>query len=201
MIFDCQGHMLLLLWHWTSALLTCHVAVVFYFCSSHQCWLPSAFPSVTVALWAELGTIPSQTSSHHWQRWFITFCLSLPILFNSVLIFCVYFYTDALSVGKNIAWSMSRCFFPLLCMVSLCVPSHLQICFFFQGFSFPLWIHMPVYVILGMDGLSLISFCSGIMFFQLLPRLNWLILLSFLWDAVFIQGVGPRWVQFCAGIC
>lgn len=208
----------MLLWHSRSTLLTCHIAVVFYFCSSLQQGLTSAFLSVAVALWTEVGIVASQTSSHHWQWWFIVFqlfCLSLPILFDSVFILHVYFYMEGSFCRKEHSTVCASPASPatpaslmptgkLVCALS---SSNLP---YIQESSFPLCqssLHcLRMHMTLGMDGISSISFCSHDMFFQLCFRLNRIILLLFLRDTLLIlwkfklQGVEPGWALFCAGI-
>lgn len=194
--------MLLLLWHSRSTLLTCHIAVVFCFCSSLHQGLTSAFLSVAIALRTEVGIVASQTSSHHWQ-WFIIFqlfSLSLPILFDSDFIFCMYFYMEGFFSRKErngLTWSVSpfllQPLLPLWCLVSWYVPSHLQI-YLISGIQLSLisefsasLVNTHAAVTLGMDGISLISFCSHSMFFQLCFKLNQIILLWFLRDTILMQ--------------
>lgn len=156
-VVDCQCHMLLLLWHSGSTLLTCHIAVVFCFCSSLHQGLTSAFLSVAVALWTVVGIVASQTSSHHWQ-WFIIFQLfCLLILFDSDLIFCMYFYMEGSFSRKEhsmVCESLSSPTTPaslipdkLVCALSSSnFPCTQESSFpFYQSSLHPLWIHMPLW--------------------------------------------------------
>lgn len=136
--------MLLLLWHSRSTLLTCHIAVVFCFCSSLQQGLTSSFLWVAVALWKK-----------SWYCGFPDFVPPLTVvvyyiptvvfLFPFYLILFLYsscvFTWRALSVGKSVAWSVSlflpQPLLPLSCLVSWYVPSHLQICLIFRNPAFP----------------------------------------------------------------
>lgn len=139
--FDCQCHMLLLLWCCRSTLLTCHVAVVFGFCSSLQQWLPGTLSVVVVGLWTELGIVASQTSSHNQQWWFIMFqmfCLSLPILFDSIFIFSMYFSTEGSFCRKEHSTVYeSPCFSFLFYAWEVCMcPLNFKFTFFLSGIQF-----------------------------------------------------------------
>lgn len=189
--------MLLLLWRSRSTLLTCHIAVVFCFCSSLQQGLTSAFLSVAAALWAEVGIV---ASSHHWQWWFIIFqlfCLSLPILFDSVFIFCVYFNMEGSFCKKEHNMVCESLSSPTpgwgRYLISCYVPSHLQICLLFRNPASPcvralcIPCECTCSMTLGMDGISLVFLsavivCSCSCAF----RLNWIILFWFLRDTILI---------------
>lgn len=121
-------------------LLTCHVAMVFCFCSSLQQWLPSAFPSGAVALWTELSIVASQTSPRRWQyskRSVFLFLFYLILFLYSV---CTFTWRT-LSVGENIVGSIEFLpyFFPLFYAWLFCVWCPLIFEFaFFSGNQFSL---------------------------------------------------------------
>lgn len=185
--------MLLFLWRSRSTLLTCHIAVVFCFCSSLQQELTSAFlfsGSCFVNRSCYCG-FPGFVS----PLIVVVYCLSLPILLDSVLIFHMCFYMEGSFCSKEQSiwvpffpnhsclfdtWWVGMC--PLIFKFPVC--SGTQLSLVSEFFASLLNAHASVTV--GMDGISLVSFCSRSMFFQLCFRLNWIILLWFLRDTILI---------------
>lgn len=162
-----------------SALLTRHAAVAFRFCGSFQHCLPSAFPVEEIASRTRWCCFPD--SIHPTTSSVVAW--SFPNVFFSSHIICFWFdilhksfYMEGSFCRKEYSMVSRSCFSPLTCLVSFVC---LQFPFYLREPVLPcvralcfLREHTHLCLCLQAQWDSLLSFCSGSVFMQLLPWLN-----------------------------